>query len=241
MGRQNTRRHPRYDVQDVEGTFLYNLQADVINLSTAGMALETLKPLDIGRCYMFAIHKDKDLIRLSGKVVWCVLHRTERISDIEIKPIYHSGVHFEDVLTNKARDLLQMIEESALLDVNRRIFGRFKPGKEPGEETKVFINSEMEFMVEKISLCGLLIETSLRVEVDDVFPMEINLFEKRVSFTGRIAWVSPPVKGGETAPVVNLGVEFMEMSPEGRADLEKFITLEVWESEFKDDDDSATD
>jgi len=216
MDRQKKRRHPRYEVQDVEGTFLYNLQADVLNLSIAGMALETHKPVDVGRSYIFTIRKDDDVIKLPGRVTWCVLRRTQHVTDTEVVPIYHAGVHFPEVLSGKAHEVIRLIKESVSLDVDRRIFGRFKP--ETG--TRVSIDQETDFAVQKISQSGMLIETSLRTEIDAVFPMEINLQDSRVSFHGRVAYISPPEKGSD---LVHLGVEFQDMENDGRVCLDSFI------------------
>lgn len=221
MSRPNTRKFPRYEVQNVEGTFLYNLQADVLNLSVGGMAVEARKRLEVGRPYIFTVRKQNDTIRLPGRVAWCVLCRTERISDIEVVPIYHAGIHFEEVLTERASQLVRLIEESALLDVKRRVFGRFKPGS----GTSVTIDSEVEFAVQKLSLGGMLIETSLRPEINDVYPMEVSLKERRINVQGRIAYVGPPGRPAmEDLPAVHLGVEFMEVEPSSRSALEKFIS-----------------
>ena len=219
MGKKSARRYPRYEVQDVEGTFLYNLQADVINLSLAGMALETAKPLDIGRHYMFTIRKDNEEIKLPGKVAWCTLHHTSRKSDTEILPKYHAGIHFDEVLTAKAQALLHLIEETALVDLNKRLFGRFKPNG----DTSVSIDSEVEFAVHKISLCGMLIETAMRTEVEASFPMELSLTDKKITFKGRVAYASPHSKADTMPPPVHLGIEFIEISQQDRKLLENFI------------------
>jgi Tfp pilus assembly protein PilZ len=235
MVRPNTRRFPRYEVQDVEGTFLYNLQADVLNLSVGGMAVEARKRLDVGRSYMFTIRKLQDTIRLPGRVAWCVLCRTERVSDIEVVPIYHAGIHFEEVLTNRASQLVRLIEESALLDVKRRIFGRFKPGS----GTSVTIDSEVDFAVQKISLGGMLIETTLRPEINDIYPMEVLLKDGRINVKGRVAYVGSPIRSdADEAPAIHLGVEFIDLEDNGRGLLEKFIT-EIIEAEVPRQDESG--
>jgi Tfp pilus assembly protein PilZ len=223
MGRNNTRRYPRYEVQNVEGTFLYNLQAEILNMSVGGMALETRKALEIKRVYMFTIHKGDETVRIPGRVAWCVLRRTEHISDTEVVPIYHAGIQFDNVLTEQARSLLHVIEESALLDVNQRLYGRFIPS----DETRVTIDSEVEFSVIKISLCGMLIETVIWAEVEDIFPMEIQLPDRRINFHGRIAFVGAPPKRENAAKAVHLGVEFLELNNDERQALEQYIATEV--------------
>jgi hypothetical protein len=89
----------------------------------------------------------------------------------------------------------------------------------------VTIDSEVEFAVQKLSLGGMLIETSLRPEVNDIYPMEVSLKEGRINVQGRIAYVGPAARPAkEDVPAVRLGIEFMEVGPESRSALEKFIT-----------------
>lgn len=220
MGKTDTRRFPRYEVQNVEGTFLFDLHAEVKNLSVGGMALEARRRLDVGRTYMFTIRKQDDLLRISGRVAWCVLTRTERVSETEVTPVYHAGIHFEDVLTERAKKIVRLIEDSTMLDVRRRIFGRFKPGA----VTSVTIDSGVEFMVQKISLSGMLIETSMAPGIDEIYPMEVSLNDRHISFSGRIAYVGQPVPAaGQSQPNMHLGVEFLDLDPSGRQLMEKFI------------------
>jgi len=223
MARQNTRRYPRYEVQNVEGTFLYNLPAEILNMSVGGMALETRRALEIKRIYMFSIHKGNQTVKVPGRVAWCVLRRTEHVSDREVVPIYHAGIQFDNVLTEQAQSLLQLIEESALLDVNQRLFGRFIPDG----ETQVTIDNEVEYSVLKISLSGMLIETQIWAEVEDVFPMDLQLPSERISFRGRIAFVGTSPRREANAKKIHLGVEFLEMAKTPRQALESFIATVV--------------
>jgi hypothetical protein len=215
------RRYPRFEVHDVEGVVLYNLQAEVINMSIAGMAVETTRPLDVGRTYAFSIRRGAagGEVRMPGVVVWCMLHRTRRISETEIAPVYQAGVHFADVLSDNASALLHLIEESVTLDVNRRIFGRFKPN---GGAT-VTIASEIDFEVQKISLSGMLIETSMRAEQEDYLPMEINLPQRRIAFRGRVAYLKALIVPENSPPRYNIGIEFHDLNAQDRGLLEQFI------------------
>ncbi|MBN2431488.1 MAG: PilZ domain-containing protein [Acidobacteria bacterium] len=223
MGRENTRRYPRYEVQNVEGTFLYNLPAEILNMSVGGMALETRRALEIKRIYMFSIHKGNQTVKIPGRVAWCVLRRTEHVSDTEVVPIYHAGIQFNNVLTEQAQSLLHLIEESALLDVNQRLFGRFIPD----DGTQVTIDNEVEFSVLKISLSGMLIETMIWAEVEDVLPMEVQLPDQRIKFRGRIAFVGTPAKRETSLSQIHLGVEFLDLSGDHRQSLEGFIATVV--------------
>jgi len=215
------RRYPRFEVHDVEGVVLYNLQAEVINMSIGGMALETNRPLDVGRTYNFSIRRSatEGEVRMPGVVVWCMLQRTRRISESEVAPVYQAGVNFSEVLSEKASALLHLIEESVTLDVNRRLFGRFKPN---GNAT-VIVKSEIDFEVQKISLSGMLIETSMRAEQEDFLPMEIQLPKRRVAFRGRVAYVKTLMGTGDAPPRYHLGIEFHDLLPADRGHLEKFI------------------
>jgi len=215
------RRYPRFEVHDVEGQVLYTLQAEVINLSVAGMAIESSRPLTVGRIYDFSIRHCDEIgrVHLSGAVVWCKLSRTRRKEADASAAVYQSGISFVDVLSENAHSLLHLIGESATLDVNRRVFGRFTPGP----ETRVMILSEIRFEVQKSRLGGMLIETGLLAEQEDFLPMEIELPQGRVTFIGRVAYVKPLlVEQGEPLRY-HLGIEFHDLMPESKEVLELFI------------------
>jgi hypothetical protein len=219
-----TRRHPRYQVEDVEGTFLFNIEVHVLNMSVAGMAVATSHSLQVGRSYSFKIEQSDQQVELFGTVAWCVLRGTRRASEEEedVLPVYHAGVRFDDVLTERAQEIRSLIEQSAVIDVNPRIFGRFRIGR----DASVTLDSQVPFEVRKISLSGMLVESLLIADLNTVFPLEMNLANGLFSCQGRVAFVEPP-EGSDTEFRARLGIEFIDMTPESASRLENYIAFLV--------------
>lgn len=223
---EHSRRHARYDVQGVHGNFLFSIDVDVRNLSIAGMAVETARALNVGRRYTFNIAAGEDQIRVPGRVMWCVLGQGRREAGGEVCPVFQAGIHFEDVVTDLAGELLHLIEESAVLDVEQRVFGRFHPGT-----AEVRLDSGLAINVRRISLNGALID--LRgvdhdfARVDALVPLELDLSGARFSATGRVAWVNGASGQGTLAGRTELGLEFVHLEPAQRDLLERFIVSVV--------------
>jgi hypothetical protein len=219
------RSHGRYRVEGVTGSFFLNTDARVINLSIDGMSIETNSPLKIARNYSLSLDRGRKKMHLEGRVVWCSLIKTARNDAGEVVPVYRAGVHFEDVLTGKASDLLNFIEKNAVISLEKRVFGRFKI--ETGEEASV--GYEAEFRVKQISQAGMLIETDMSPEIGSRFEIALQL--KQVGFTAQARVVrSSPIRqeGDETAPPrVDLGIEFVDLSAESRRHLADFIKSEL--------------
>jgi hypothetical protein len=213
------RRHRRYEVHDIEGTFLFNLDVNVLNLSLAGMAVETSHRLDVGRRYAFRIRHDNQVVKLHGTVAWSALLSTRRISEEDISPVYHAGIHFEDVLTDSARDLKQLIDENVVLDLQQRLFGRFKMA---AGTTTARLSTDIDFEVRKISLSGMLAESSLCAEIGYQLPLQINLADELFSADGRVAYVKPVDSDSEPSRY-QLGIEFLSVTTEERRKLAHFI------------------
>jgi len=228
--RPEERNHRRFDVQDVEGTFLANMRVNVLNLSLAGMAMETTHPLHVGKRYSFRIDRLEEPVNVTGTVAWCVLRSTRPTRDGEAVPVYHAGVHFGDVITDTAQELRQLIEHNVVLSLDKRVFGRFRLA--PG--TYASFDTEVKFEVRRISLSGMLVETPLIADLDTRFPVEIHLVNGLFRSLGRVAYLNDSASAQEDPErTVELGVEFLEVAPVSRERLEEFIAFTI-ESEPED-------
>jgi hypothetical protein len=219
MGRQDNRRHPRFEVQDVRGTFLCDLEVRLLNLSLAGMAVATSTALTVGKRYSFNLTKGERVIRVTGTVAWCVLRTTRPRPGEDVVPVYHAGVHFEDVLTERAQALRDLIDDSGVFEVSTRVFGRFR--LDTG--CQVTIDSQVQFRVRKISLGGMLVETALAAELNSVFPLELALPTGSLVADGRVAFVEFGTSGARNAPNL-LGIEFRDTSAEDLTPLRSFLS-----------------
>ncbi len=226
MGEKKEKRgHPRYRVRGVRGSFLLTTDARVVNLSVDGMSIETLSPLKVGRKYSLKLNQEDHVLPVVGKVVWCTLVRTRRGRAGDIVPIYRAGIHFEEVLGTRAAEILEFIEENAVVSVEKRLFGRFKI--DPDKPANV--GCEAEFLVHELSFNGMLIETDLVIQPESVYTMEVRFNEVTFETRGRVvrAETLPEREAAGKPPLYLLGIEFVELRPEARVTLDKFIASEL--------------
>ncbi|MCP4899015.1 MAG: hypothetical protein GY906_18755 [bacterium] len=217
MDRSSRRRYRRYDVKGVDGAFVVRIDVSVINLSAAGMAIETQNSLIVGRSYSFRInHSDREM-DVAGRVMWCVLGKTKR-AEGGFAPIFRAGVQFEDVLSETTLQLQRVIENSAVLDPGAQIFGRFV------SEVSGVVDDQpqAQFEVKKISLSGMLVDADVRPRKDDVVPFEITLGESPFGGHGRIAYIDPYPKKDTSR--YRVGIEFALLSDTARDNLEEFLS-----------------
>jgi hypothetical protein len=217
MERQSRRRHRRYDVDDVEGSFIVRIDVNVINLSVAGMAIETQNTLIVGRPYLFGIGEKGRQLEVTGRVMWCVLGKTRR-SGGDFTPVFRAGIQFEDVLSEQTLDLQKLIESSAVLDPGTQIFGRFV--SDVGGI--IDIEAEASFEVKKISLSGMLIDTEWAPRKDEVIHFEAHLDQLDFSGHGRVAYIEG-YKDSDGASRFRLGVEFSLLADKDREGLEDYL------------------
>jgi len=230
---QGKRRHTRYDVEGVDGTFLFNLEVDVQNLSVAGMAVKTTRALNVGRRYLFTISKEDEEVKVSGRVAWCVLGSSKANEEGEQIPVYNAGIQFFDVLTDVAKGILHLIEDDLVLDLNTRVFGRFQLD----ENAAVSVDAAVEFQIHRISLSGMLAklqgDAAKVAQMEAIIPFEAKLDGKVFRANARVAYVNEVQGQGEDEGLVELGMEFKDVSKANRALLEDFIAS-VLASEAKD-------
>lgn len=222
-----SRRHARYDVEGVEGTFLFNLDVDVQNMSVAGMAVKTTRALNVGRRYLFSISKSDEVVKVAGRVAWCVLGSSRKTEAGDSIPVYNAGVQFLDMLSAEAEGILHLIEENAILDLEQRVFGRFRLDS----DAEVTVDAGVEFEIRKISMSGMLAvldgQTGKIGEMEAVFPLEIPFPQGTFIARGRVAYLNQVQVRGETRKEVHLGVEFQDIDEASRQALEAFIASVV--------------
>jgi c-di-GMP-binding flagellar brake protein YcgR len=216
------RRSPRYAVQNVEGTLLFNTEARIANLSLTGMAVETGSALRVGRDYALTLRHGSDALRLTGVVAWCKLARTRRTASGESAPVYEAGMRFDGMLSERAEQLLHLLEESAIISLETRIAGRFKVP----EGAPVSMESQAGFLVTEVSASGLQIESEVAPEVDSVLVVDLRLPGGAVHAGCRVASVRSTDAGHRPA-VHLLGLEFRDITEEHREVFEAFIADEL--------------
>jgi hypothetical protein len=217
MDRSGRRREPRFDVADIDGSFVVQIDVKVTNLSLAGMAIETQNTLIVGRRYAFRIRQNDVELDVSGRVMWCVLDAAERVGD-DVTPTFRAGIQFEDVLGAKVLQLQKLIEASAIFDAGNEVVGRFVAAF----GGSIGIDEQTPFSVKKISLAGMLVDTDRTPRRHEVIPFEARLGDFIFTGHGRVAYIEP-YEDDLGAERFRLGIEFTLVSDRARANLERYI------------------
>ena len=216
------RRHERFSADEVKGNFSYSVEANVLNLSLGGLAVRTYTQLNIGRRYRFRVGGGKDSVQLSGAVRWCRLAGTEKRSTGDIVPVYEAGISFDEVLSDKAEELLEFMERNIILDLKRRIFGRFRVQV----KDSVILESDSKYLVKQLSTSGMMIEADVALKPETTLDLEMRLSRRKFITPARIVYLAE-VKLQDEALKYRMGVEFIGTAPEQAAKLEDFIRTEL--------------
>lgn len=216
------RKHERFSAEEVLGNFSYSVEANVLNLSLGGLAVRTYTQLNIGRRYRFRVGDRQDAVHLSGAVRWCRLAGTEKRSSGDIVPVYEAGISFDEVLSEKAEELLEFMERNIILDLKRRIFGRFRVQS----KGSVTLESDSKYLVRQLSTSGMMIEADVALKPETTLDLEMRLSRRKFTTPARIVYLAEVDLQNETLKY-RMGVEFIGTAPEQAAKLEDFIRTEL--------------
>ena len=218
----NRRRQDRFSATDVHGNFSYSVEARVLNLSLGGLAVRTNTQLSIGRKYRFRLGDKVDAVQMTGAVRWCRMSGTEKQESGDIVPVYEAGISFDDVLTEKADELMEFMERNITLDVKQRISGRFKVDS----SDPVVLKSETDYIVKQISSSGMMIEADIALKPGTVLELDMRLGRRKFNCTGEVIYLAEVALEDESLRH-RLGVKFTKI-PEARLSaLEQFIRREM--------------
>jgi Tfp pilus assembly protein PilZ len=192
-------------------------------MSVDGMAVESNKRLNVGRTYTLKLGHDNKALRLSGTVVWCNLSKATKDDQGCVVPVYKAGIEFDGVISDKARELVNFLEENVIIKLENRLFGRFKV--KPNQ--LINIDSEYDFHVHTLSLSGMLIDTELLPDKESVFDMELKFNEHTISIKGRVAYVKQVGEPESKLERSHLGIEFIDFDEDAKSVLEDFILKEL--------------
>lgn len=229
---QETRRHKRYDVDGVEGTLAVSTEARILNMSLTGLAVETTAMLRLGAHYVLRLPQGEGgELRVDATVEWCHLVGTRRTDAGDSVPVYQAGLDFRESLDDRARQILVFLQEHIVMDVNRRLAGRFRPKR----AIAAALSTRYPFEVRRLSLSGMLIDTPYAPEVGDQIELEVDGPTGAFEAAGAVRYVQQRAaervaaaggaSGGGSAPDLAwlAGVEFADLDPEARESLTRLI------------------
>ncbi len=214
MGGEDKRRFKRYDVAGIEGTLVLNFEARVLNMSLTGLSLSTHTALRSGTRYALRVPSEKGEMRFHATVRWCRLVGTEKDARDGFVPVYHAGLDFRDELDAQARELLSFIEAHVVVELERRLAGRFTVA----EDTALEVGARSDFVARRLSLSGMLIESDLVPEKGALLQVEVRHDRHPWQARARVAYVGPRSGGG-----AELGIEFIGLDTPAATAVEAVI------------------
>jgi len=225
---RSDRRYRRYDVVDVGGSLRFTLEVRIVDISAGGIQIETAAYLGVGRRYGFKLRVDDQEMVLDGRVAWCSLSGTRRLDEEESCPVFRAGIAFEGMLSEQGKALMQLVDEALILELEQRVFGRFRAPASGMVRTE----GQSEFAVERLSLAGMLIASDVLLGIGTTFDAEVRLDDTVLQAHCCVAYAQPPADDGGRS---RLGVEFLGLSDTQREALSRFI-----ETEFTQEDPRLT-
>lgn len=227
------RNFPRFtvDVMDIHGKMLFANDVTILDISMGGVLLKADRRLNIGRDYTMKFESKGKILNLQGTVVRSMLSESRKDETGEIVPIYTAGMHFINLSNKKMSEVKHFIKENMMdeRDMERfdenmfqmsglRLYVRFNVE----EPEKAVLHIQDSYTVKRISLSGMLIESSNYLEIEDNVPMEMTLPNNTVLvFLGRV--VRCQLKSNEAGETYKVGIEFIEMSEHDTELLADFI------------------
>jgi hypothetical protein len=214
------RRHRRYDVDGVQGSLLYSLDARILNMSLTGMAIETTSFLKTGGQYWLRVPSGDTQIRFKADVRWCHLVRNERTAAGEMRAVYQAGIDFREILDEHAREVLDFLQKHVVVELDRRLTGRFALAS----PQRAALSVRHDFDVRRLSLGGLLVETVWDPPVDAEVELEFHIDPGTVKAAAQVRSVAPvPPAGPHEPPTFAVGLAFHPLAEEAQAALSRFV------------------
>lgn len=213
----NRRWHPRSVVENLFGKMVFASQVEILNMSLSGVAVKVDRRLNIGTDYALKLELQDKTCQVKGTVVWSMLSDIRKAGSEDVS-FYTAGIKFADSLTPSLAAILDFIQEHKVVPEQRVTGMRFHI-QAPG---KAILDYPEGYRVKVLSRSGMLIETEHDVDIEGVLPMEVNLPEgPSLSFEGRVVSSEESLDGD--ARHFELGIEFLNMSPQDRTRLGKYI------------------
>jgi hypothetical protein len=215
---EDKRRHPRFEVEGVQGMMHYSCPLNVLNMSLGGIAVQAPMRLNIGRDYSIKLEIAGQPAQLNTAVVWSVLSGMRKGPTGELVPFYSAGLKFKDALNERISELLGFVDDNKVQEESRIAGIRFRIDA-PG---KVALDVPQVYEVCLISLSGMLIKTEQNLVIEGTYPMEFCPPDQPpIRFSGRVA--SSLEVADEEPSYYEIGIEFTEITREDQARLSAFV------------------
>ena len=202
----------------IPGIIYSSSTARLLNLSIAGVALETESRLNVGESYRIGSPMNQD-----GQVVWC--HFRPRGSQPgENAPAFQSGVEFASAVTENAEQILDFIDRIGHTGSSRRVFGRFDIS-----DTEVPVEGEHPCRILDLEDDTLTVEAELLPSLDTAFKISVlGLGSTQSAQDGpktacRVVAIHPLSSSESVDPVSRMRLELQEPSSETLAKIRQTL------------------
>ncbi len=209
---------------EVSGQMTSTSEVSLIDIGLGGLSLSADRRLNIGGTYMLKLECQKKVVSVMCQVTWARLSGKKTLADGEAVPLYTAGMKFIGLTAECAASLMNLVEhlgrKETAKDDDRRAHVRFQIGS-PGT---ALLSFPADYRVRTISLCGMLIETSVAFDSESMVPMALSLHRDRgIEFLGRV--VSCQVAEGAGSDRYSIGIEFIDVADDAKEMLAAFIAL----------------
>jgi hypothetical protein len=199
-------------------------EVDIANMSVGGACIVTKRTISPGEKVLINIADENIDQPLKCKVIW----ESEGSGDeTENRSVYYqTGVQFQNVPSYTLIRLKDFMRESGVPDM-KKLSDQYLPSSlrfKIYRNQKAFMKYPSTCPVKKISLGGMLIETSQEYAVEQRYPMAVYLSDKNppIKCIGRIA-SQLPVSDKQTVRY-DTGVEFSKLTDHDKSRLRTFIS-----------------
>jgi len=194
---------------------------EVLNLSAGGASLRSEGELPEGKEFLITFAERDKKTGIRGMVVKSAFSGTGRGTGGKDAAFYTSNIRFQD---GQARQIAHVIgsrerqkDENEPSADDRRRDVRFHMTI-PLESV---LSHTSRFRVKQMSMSGMLIQSEQPLGINSTIPMDLSLAGGRVNFIGRVASCRLAETNGKNWH--DIGVEFRELTDEGKALLERFL------------------
>jgi hypothetical protein len=221
------RRFKRFkvDLINIDGKMVFAGDVKIIDISLGGISLKADRRLDIGSEYTLTVSSKGNVFSIKCIVVWAFVKESKEDSRGNIVPIYTAGMQFKEASSKKIEEIVTFIEDhkrDVLVDLHSLSGQRLNVRVQIEAPEYAVVNFHENFKIRKISLGGMLIESTYELAIEHKLPMKIIFRgDKPIQFLGRVTSCLQVKKMGKEH--YDIGIEFLDMSEHSKEILKEFI------------------
>ncbi len=207
---------------EIHAHMLFSEEVVLNDISVTGACIHTMKDLRVDGRYLINISDGKKPRYLRCRAVW-------KFPDDRAQQGYTAGLQFQNIASDEVVRLKDFMRTSGVPD-EKMAGDDYKPGALRFmivSNKKATLKLPKLLPVRKISLGGMLIESDSALGLEERYPLKLPLSQESSSITcqARIASVVP--RSGNENPRFDIGIEFLSLKDNDRANLGKFIHSRV--------------